>query len=456
MRYYAAIRSMMNTFLKIKPDMTAILLILSLFMGSGCAESNADLPRLFLPLVGGEDVIMMGQGFVLHEGASWHYTLIELRYPGIDPAYGIWIRANEDGRNPAVLMTNPYDGITWNGDEPPEGSMEYPPAHYVEIAYPFLLNGFGVLHLFCRFYAGGNLENDVNDVVAGLRFLAGEPGVDPDRIGIHGASWGGFEALYGAAAAPPGVVPAAGVALYPPSDFPGMVDYINVEIPAEIADPDARAWYEVFFQPYLDRIFDTGGWESWTSGALCGRLATPFLVIHDEWDMLVPFAQSTDLVSEAGGIVEPLFFLQKTDLDMNAFGTGWGHGQLRLNHPEEPYDPYVYGMLYTFLTSYLGVRLGYPDRALLVGYDGEALNDFYGYLREFKCAEHRDMDWAAVRLLDLADPRVVMVELNPPYPVVSGAEAVAKGFSDMAWGTAEYWSHETIDDALASGLPSCP
>ena len=327
---------------------------------------------------------------------------------------------------------------------------------YVEIAYPFLLNGFGVLHLFCRFYTGGNLENDVNDVVAGLRFLAGEPRVDPDRIGIHGGSWGGFEALYGAAAAPPGSAPAAGVALYPPSNFPGMVDYINDGIPAGVANPDIRAWYGVFFQPYLDRIFATAGWESWTSGSLPGRLATPFLVIHDEWDMLVPFAQSAELVSEGGGLVEPLFFLQKTGLDMNAFGTDWGHGQLRLYRPDEPHEPYLYGMVHTVLTAYLGVRLGFDDRHLLIGFDGDALNDFYGYLREFKCAESRDMEWATDRLLDLADPRVIMVDMNPPHPVFYGAEAVAQGFNDLAWGTEDYRSHETVADALASGLPSCP
>ncbi|MBN2158772.1 MAG: prolyl oligopeptidase family serine peptidase [Spirochaetes bacterium] len=407
----------------------------------------------------GPAVTIVEEGTVNYDGCDWTYKLLELHYPGAKASYAMWIPPKDVGVKPAVLMTNPYDGITWNGDEPPPSVTVFSLEHYIDSANIFLLQGFGVLHVFERFYTGDNLRNDVTDTVAGLRFLRSNDMVDASRIGIWGASWGGFESLYGAANAPAGAVPAAGVAFYPPIDFATWTDYVTGDDPGDIpqmTDTDKRDYYTAFFQTYVDRVYATSGWDTWTANALLAKLETPFLLVHDEWDVLVPVGQSQSLVNSSSGMVRPVWFYQNTPIDIDFLPITWGHGELRQTQMDSnPPDGFTYGMLYTLSTAFIINRLADPAQIILLGYDEGAVNDFITYLRDYKCNHGKDVSWAEERLLDVVDSRVFLVEMNT-LDTLTGAAAVADAFGDAGWGSASYHSGATIADALASGLPVCP
>jgi dipeptidyl aminopeptidase/acylaminoacyl peptidase len=56
------------------------------------------------------------------------------------------------------------------------------------------------------------VRDDIEDMKAGMWFVADQSDVDKTRIGVYGGSWGGFEALYATAYADPRARPLVTVA----------------------------------------------------------------------------------------------------------------------------------------------------------------------------------------------------------------------------------------------------
>ncbi len=460
---YASMKSMS----KIKNSLLIVLISAALLM-AGCdgEDQNSNgltalMAFLLLPppcpdIITPAGTTVVTSVSVRHDGEWYSTYMLRIEYAPAEASFAMWIPPRDGGIKPAVLMTNPYDGIRWNGDDPPSYVAVCPYERYLEDANIFLINGFGVLHVFGRFYTGGNLQNDVDDMVAGLRFLMDSGLVDSGNIGIWGASWGGFEALYGAANAPAGAVPAAGVAFYPPSDFVVQEEYFNTYVPGEVTDPDKRNYYIDFFDEYVLRMHNTAGWESWTADALIAKLSTPFLVIHDEWDTLVPVTQSQYLVAHPSEKVKPVWFYQDVPVDLNDRPYSWGHGELReYQFDGVPPAAFLYGMGKTMATAFIINRLAAADQPVVLGYDINAMNDFIMYIRYYTCVHGNATEWAAERLRDIVDARVFLIDLAA-LTVVSGAEAVAQAFAYNDWGGAAYRSSATIAGALSGGLPACP
>lgn len=202
---------------------------------------------------------------VVDGGTGNPVELLTLTFPGRETTYAQWmpVRLSDGGVAPALLLTKPYDGIAWPNDPrdrrwaalgaglhpdvdgPAAGtspeSIVYSPltiAAQADEAAFYALHGISTLAVYGRFYAGGSIQNDVDDMITGLEFLAREPGVDRSRLGIQGGSWGGFLALYGAAFAPAAATPRVGAALYPLSDFAEEWRHVTVTMPSRLS-PDA-------------------------------------------------------------------------------------------------------------------------------------------------------------------------------------------------------------------------
>ncbi len=442
-----------------KEESASLLPLLPVIAASQC-------PEIALPA----GAILLKRGSVYIHPQWYCYYLLKLEYAGKDATYAMWIPPVGGGVRPAVLLTRPYDYISWSGDDVLPGA-EMRVREYIEGAVIFMLNNIGVLNVFERWYAGGSIQNDVDDTVAGLCFLNEAVGlVDRTRVGIWGGSWGGFEALYGAAHASDGggVVPLAGVAFYPLSDFNDEVDYLEIttgglpnSIP-DITDSTKKNLYVDFFDDYLLRIKATASWADWDGDALLAKLDTPFVVVHDEWDTLVPFEQSVYLEDNEtpGAPITPIFFYQDTPRDLNDRPWGWGHGELReyrLDADPPPADGVVYGVSSTLAYSYLFTRLASVDQLIYNGYDEIAFLDFIEYARDIKCAEpsRDDMTWAAELLHDSTDERMLMINMSD-FSFVTGAEVVAGAFSAAGWGGTAYGSAASVRTALAGGLPVCP
>ncbi len=441
-------------------------------------QPDAGVPDAGAPEDGGADagapeltVTVLSTGEATLDGEVWPYQLLRLEEPGKAASYAQWFPPKKPGTWPVMVLTRPYDGIAWTGEavdarwaarpnglylddsEPNfDGGAHYiaysqsTPESIASESFLYLRHDFGVLAIFGRFYAGGDIQNDRDDMALGMRFLTVAEGVDRARIGIFGGSWGGFNALYAAVDAPAEVRPKVGVALYPLSDFEHQVSYLDAVVPSRVTDPVMRSHYETFFEPYSRRIFATTGgrpdapgadYHRWTAAHLASKLEVPFLVIHEDRDALVPYEQTQSLVAAAGAWVSPLYVMHGAPADWNT--SPLSHGPL--------VEAYV-GALMPIYLGHLLTELGAPTQQLLVPYLQAHLRAYLQDVRDLK-RQGLDMEGAAPRLRTLADARVVLVEVSVGR-IVLGAELVAEEVNAV-WGTP--YTAATIRDALGVGLP---
>lgn len=122
---------------------------------------------------------------------------------------------------------------------------------------------------------GRNGASEYRDVLAGGRWLAAQPGVDPKRIGIWGGSWGGY--LTALALARNSDLFAAG------ADFHGVHTLVRAGDPALSPDAEAKA-----------RDLQ---WQSSPMGSI-DRWRSPVLIVHGDDDKNVDHEQSLLLARE--------------------------------------------------------------------------------------------------------------------------------------------------------------
>ena len=151
---------------------------------------------------------------------------------------------------------------------------------YVVLSVNYRL-GIGYGHEFHHPpHAGPAGAAEYQDVLAGGRYLAGLPEVDPKRVGIWGGSYGGY--LTALALARNSDVFAAGV------DIHGVHDWVS-----DIRDPYARpAWH------YERGDVDSARVVAWRASPVADIASwkSPVLLIHGDDDRNVHFAQMVDLV----------------------------------------------------------------------------------------------------------------------------------------------------------------
>ncbi|PTL76510.1 S9 family peptidase [Vitiosangium sp. GDMCC 1.1324] len=451
-----------------------LLMLLGFTLAGGpsfAADDNLQAPNTSGSVSTGLTVTVLGTGQAEAGGQLWQYQLLRLQEPGKAPAYAQWFPPRNPGVWPTVMLTRPYDGISWSGEAvdakwatrgsgmyPDDSEPHYhtgsssivytlsPPELITSEAFFYLYQDFGVLAVFGRFYAGGDLQNDRDDMHAGMSFLAQAPGVDRSRIGVFGGSWGGFEALYAAADAPAEARPKVGVALFPLSDFARQLDYRDHVVPSRVTDPAVRERYATFFEPYARRIFATTGgppgapgadYSRWTREHLASKLDMPFLVLHEDWDTLVPVEQTQTLAALVGPKMTPLYFQHLEMPDWNTLPLS--HGSL-----VEQYGHAVQ----TLSLGHLLTNLGNPTQFLAVPYTQSTLAAWLWEVRVLQWYG-RDVASVAPLLRELADPRVVLFELANGQRVF-GADWVAAAVNAL-WGT--HHTSATIREALATGLP---
>ncbi|MHA7631175.1 alpha/beta hydrolase family protein [Corallococcus sp. M7] len=417
-------------------------------------------------------VTQLGSGEYSAAGQTWTYQLLKLEVPGRAATYAQWFPPRKSGVSPTVVLTKPYDGIAWTGEavdakwaargagihpddsEPHYGPGSSPiaftpttPELIAGEAFIHLAHDFGVLALFGRFYAGGDLQNDRDDMNAGMRFLAQAPNVDTKRIGIFGGSWGGYEALYAAADAPSTVVPAVGVALSPLSDFAAEVDYVSRWVPARVSDPAMRSRYQQFFEPYFRRIYATTGgdpitpgtdYTRWTAAHLASTVQTPFLILHDDWDTLIPVEHTRALVAQAPQRFTPMYLQNLPAVDWNTLPPD--HGPLLTQHGN---------VVITLSLGHLYVTLGAAEQPLYVPHAQGTVRTWLQGVRAAQM-QGRDVSDVVPRLQELTDPRVLMFE--PSQGTFQPGAAFIAQEINAVWGTS--FTDANVRSSLGPGLPT--
>jgi hypothetical protein len=278
---------------------------------------------------------------------------------------------------PMVVFTQPYAGIDWTGEEvdarwaargpgahPDDEAPGYDgddviayepqtPQQAADASIVWLANQVAVVHAYGRFYAGGSIEDDALDAAAPYHFARTRTELDRAHLGAWGGSWGAFMAMFGAARAPEDAAPIAVGALWGPSDYTDLWAYTDT-LPTVFPAPD-RA--EAFFSTYRRRILATTGgppprdsFPPFDRDALCEGLGTSthVLSLHDDWDTLVPVAQTRSLVDACGAQVTPLYWHRQSEVDY--FDVSLDHGVSFRDEAEVP-------TAYTFSHAFVLDRL---------------------------------------------------------------------------------------------------
>jgi pimeloyl-ACP methyl ester carboxylesterase len=394
-------------------------------------------------------VIVIESGTRLVNSLDISYELLSLKLGEKDTTYAFFaVPTSTSTKIPAVLYTKPYDVIDWTGEQvdidQATQSATTTLETMLESAFVYNYNNIAYLEAFGRFYTGESIENDVNDMVSALKYLGEHNLVDSDNIGIWGGSWGGFEALYGAAYAKDDSVPAVGVALFPVSDFEAMVNHVN-SIPSVVTNPDKIAEYETFFAPYMERIYlTTGGapdatgsdYSGYTLDTMLPELTTPFMVWHENHDTLVSFDQTVQLAAAASDLIEPLYYYHATPLDMET--EPLGHGVM-------------FDSVLTLSFSYMFTSIVKPGQTITLLYYPADFTLMMTYFRDLE-SMGIDSSFVVPILQTLTDSRILMFSGAAPVP--TGNEVLADAFNSL-WCLAPTISATDVPAMLETiGLPT--
>lgn len=450
------------------------------------APSTAPWPDAGGPL----DTTVLGTGSYSSYGHTWTYQLLRLANAAGGYAYAEWMPRLSAGPGPVVVVTVPYDGIDWTGEtvdqvwasrpnaatgysypdvNGPDGSTSSPSIAYrlvspqaelSSLAFPHDLNDMSVLLLYGRFYAGGTLDTYVGAMQAGMRFLATAPQVDPARVGVFGASWGGFEAAYTAAYASPGVVPAVAVPMSPVLDFSVLTTHVTTDLDASVP-ASALGTFQTFYDPYLRRIFAaTGGppaatgsdYSHFDGAALCARLRTSLLVPQDDWDTIIP-------VGEARAFVQ--------SCPCHASGLWYQHTAPAPPITSPTHGPMAQGVTYTndagaqmtglasvltFSFAYMNAHLLPASSTALLPYGEPDVLAFLQSVHDWQKAG-LDVSFVAPRLADVAQPNVQAYDLTGmATSPQTGAQVVADAMARV-WPSAGITASNVLAMLQSSGLP---
>ncbi|HPQ68566.1 MAG TPA: hypothetical protein PKW95_05525 [bacterium] len=424
-------------------------------------------------------VTVLGEGeYVDDDGNVFVYQLLRLSNEDGGYTYAQYFPPPAKAAGPVILAAVPYNGIDWSGDpidekwaarpgadvgyswpdedgpDYREGSSDifyqlYEPESYGELSWLYLTNGIGVLHVFGRFYAGGDIENDRHDMIAGMRFLAQEPTADKSRILTSGDSWGAWEAIHAAIYAPAEITVRGVVATAPPYDFVTFHQYLT-GLHDEIPDAQIAADYDEFFEPYLRRIEAGAGgapgdaqadYSLFSFAAAAEGMSCPLLLVHDEWDTLVPVTMSYALADARPDVATGYWYQRTAPIDFLT---------LPMDHGLFDDDQYEYLSYFLFSSTFMMSHLLDDEQYIFNIFEWYVLLAFAQNVRALQAA-HYDVDWFAQRLLDLTDPRLVLFEMNEVVDMISGAD-LAAAILNEAWGTS-LTGGAVVDFLQENGLP---
>lgn len=148
---------------------------------------------------------------------------------------------------------------------------------------------------------GRKMQTDLSD---GVRELVKQGLVDPKRVAILGASYGGYAALAGATL-DPGVYNCA-VSIAGLSDPGAFISYL-LESTNNMDTPGIVHWRQV--------LGDRSGWDDIAPARQASKASCPILLIHGTDDTVVPITQSRKMESALKQAGKPVEFVTYTGQD---------------------------------------------------------------------------------------------------------------------------------------------
>lgn len=391
---------------------------------------------------------------------------LRLTKPGRSPTYAIWFppvarAAGVPPQNSAVLLTNPYAGIDWTQDVtdnyaaalantdkftmiPDVFGPGYTNANPTFVSYdlsvfqdaggfalPYVMNGFGAIIVFERFYAGGSLQSNIDDTLTALEFIKNQPGIDPKRLGIWGSSWGGSLATYAAAQAPDDQKPLYGVACTPILDFQRFADYAWW-LPT-VANDKVRAYYRI--EPYARRVLASAypnypngasDYSKYKPAALTAGLKTKFLFMHDVFDTISPYP-----------FVADFYFSKPSQFDLLLYphqGAAMDWANFDVTHG--PLQPgFTDGTALLFSYAYLLTRMSVAqDWILMPIMPNLNADEYFSYMHQQQQLGFEINRYLTPRLLDLCDQRLFIVDYTNQFTKPVWGRQYVADMVNKYWG----------------------
>jgi esterase/lipase len=223
----------------------------------------------------------------IYEGVGKPFEVRRITYPAADglmiPAYLTLPRGKPAQKLPLIVLPHGGPAVRdtadfdwWSQALADQGYAVLRPNYRgSDITRAFLSKGFGEW--------GRKMQSDLSD---GVRYLAKEGVIDPARVCIVGASYGGYAALAGVSL-DPGVYRCA-VSVAGLSDLQRMLSWVNLRQWSTGANLPQRYW---------DRFMGVSGPDDPALDAISpikhlGAITVPVLLIHGKDDTVVPFEQS--------------------------------------------------------------------------------------------------------------------------------------------------------------------
>jgi hypothetical protein len=449
-----------------------VLSVLATLVGAGCGESPLDASDAPVgPDDAGLDATLdaaplaieaLGTSTFTEDSRTWTETRYRLRRADGRATYVQWIPSDKPGPRPVVVVTMPYAGIDWTGealdlrwagypltagqhldvDGPGfdgTGMIVYDPtplAAVIDQSRLHRLNDCATLLIYGRFYAGGDVRDDVADMarrhgVPG-RAARHRPRADRRVRRIVGRLRGAVRRRPRRSA---------------PAGHGGVGD-----VPADrLRDLDVRARHHPHRRgarlhdavrpphrrghrrPTRHRRLPRPRRRRPVRGPAAGDAAAPRRARQPRADR-----------AEPGGGAR----LRRGARDLAAHrrdrSAAVSHGPLLTDEPSPQ-------SVYTYATAFLHLRLAPPDQQVVIDVvHATALRTHLGLVRAAQQAG-RDVAAVAPRLRDLADRRLYLLDLGATMPSVRAGAEVTADAVNAVWGTS--YTAATIDAALATGLP---
>lgn len=429
------------------------------------SDTDGDVPE-------GSAVEELGTYEHVYEGTTYTFHLLRIERTDGKNAYVMHAPINGVAKAPLVVLARPYDGIDWTGEPvdakwaqryrdnpggmfPDDDEPNYIPGVSSNIYYQlwtlpelaqetnyWLVHGISPMLVFGRYYAGEDIASTARVMQAALRYAANRQDVDVRRVGITGGSWGGFMTIYGASLAPPEIQPVA-ADIAGPVDFEKMIHYITQEMPT-LAPPANASAFSAFFEPYVRRIQAGRGklggtpdsWTGFTTSDVCIGLYGDTLVLHDDWDTLVPFSQSSHLQASCSNI-QAVFWTHDDPLPWAS--TTLTHGPASEEVPISTMHSFAYG--------YILARLAPLGPPRYFAWTRTHMQTFLLRIRALKNRGAYTYDVFSL-LREWLSPSSFIIDFGADPPTIEPAnEALAHLLSEV-WE--ESIAPETVDTWLAS------
>lgn len=339
---------------------------------------------------------------VPYEGADWIDDPIDQRW-------------SEDPRALTGYLGDDVDGPDYNQESSKQVSYRRIPSQDMPVVgFDFSYNDYNVLYVYHRFYAGRYADDYVNEMVEAINWVRQQ---EPEsEIGLYGGSLGGYIVSHASSKFTSNDI-AAMVLVSPLLSWPMQESFLDSLLNL-ISTATVLQGYQDFFEPYTRRFTSV---ES--SGRDVVKTSIPTLIIHDEWDTLVPIEQADKFVQDRN----------KSKIFLKYYHNSPINFETMVRDHAQPGSGMTGANIRPFYTAFFNNRIGENTEFKYIFYTESAADAMFVEMYTMK-GLGKVMKGFQDSLGELCKDHFVMSELNQARGGEIGPTYIARKLNEV-WGT---------------------